>query len=58
MTLIYELNQYVVHTSGGVAGTAMQWGDISAIRVKIQIFGLFWLILGGKYFATLDIPQC
>ena len=57
MTLICELNQRVVHIFGGTAGAAMQWGDISGIRVKIQIFGLLWLILGGKYFSTLEFPQ-
>ena len=57
MTLICELNQRVVHIYGGIAGAAMQWGDISGIRVKIQIFGLFRLILGGKYFPTLKFPQ-
>ncbi len=58
MTLICELNQRVVHIYGETAGTAVhvQWGDISGIRVKIQIIGLFWLILGGKYFPTLDSP--
>ena len=56
MTLICELNQRVVHIYGETAGAAVQWGDISGIRVKIQIIGLFWLILGGKYFPTLDSP--
>ena len=34
----------------------MQWGDISGIHVKIQIFRLLRLILGGRYFATLEFP--
>ena len=45
MTLIYELKQRVVHTSWVLAGRAMQWGDISGIHVKIQIFRLLRLIL-------------
>ena len=57
MTLICELYQRVVHIYRGTAGAAMQWGDISGIRVNIQIFGLFWLIPGGKYFSTLGFPQ-
>ena len=56
MTLICELNQRVVHVYGETAGAAVQWGNISGIRVKIQIIGLFWLILGGKFFPTLDSP--
>ncbi len=56
MTLICELNQRVVHIYEETAGAAVQWGDISEIRVKIQNFGLFRLILGGKYFPTLDSP--
>ena len=58
MALICELNQSVVHIYGGTVGVAIQWGDISGIRVKIQIFQLLRLILGGRYFATLDFPQC
>ena len=34
----------------------MQWRDISGIRVNIQIFRLLRLILGGRYFATLEFP--
>ena len=51
MTLICDLKQHVVHPSRGAAGAAMQWGDISGIHMKIQIFELFWLILGEKYFT-------
>ena len=54
MTLICELNQRVMHIYRGTAGAAMQWGDISGIRVNIQIFGLFWLILGRKNFRPSD----
>ena len=57
MTLVCELYQRVVHIYRGTAGAAMQWGDISGIRVNIQIFGLFSLIPGGKYFSTLGFPQ-
>jgi hypothetical protein len=32
-------------------------GGISGIGVKTKNFRLLWLILEGKYFATLEFPQ-
>ena len=49
MTLIYELNQRVIHISEVFLALPCSGGDFSGIRVKIQIFELLWMILGGKF---------
>ena len=57
MTLIYELKQRVVHTSGVLLAAACSGGYFRNSRENPD-FRLLRLILEGRYFATPNLPQC
>ena len=56
MTVIYELNQCVVHISGGLLALPCSGGYFRNWRENPD----FWAFLAdswGKYFPTLEFPQ-
>ena len=58
MKFICKLNQHVVHTFWGAARPRHEVGEYFRNSREYPEFSASLVILLGKYFATLDFPQC